>query len=33
VPLYDATHARTPRLSLPFCAEDYDGVVFADDPR
>ncbi|MDJ0786686.1 MAG: M23 family metallopeptidase [Myxococcota bacterium] len=28
---YTATHARRPRLDLPFRCEDFDGVVFADD--
>ena len=28
---YAEPAARTPRLSLPFSAEDFDGIVFADD--
>lgn len=28
---YAEEHARTPRLDLPFGAEDFDGVVFVDE--
>ncbi len=30
---YTTTHARAPRLDLPFSAADYDGVVFLGDAR
>jgi len=29
--VYAESHARAPRLDLPFPAADFDGVVFADD--
>ncbi|MFW6052003.1 MAG: M23 family metallopeptidase [Myxococcota bacterium] len=29
--LYSRSHPRRPRLSLPFPARDFDGVVFADE--
>lgn len=28
---YRRSHPRAPRMSLPFSAEDFDGVVFVDD--
>lgn len=30
-PIYRETHSRRPRLSMPFAAAAFDGVVFADD--
>ncbi len=32
-PLYAKTHARRPRLDLPFRAADYDGIRFPDEPQ
>lgn len=29
--VFSAAHPRTPRLHLPFSADDFDGVVFADE--
>lgn len=31
--LYADTHARTPWFTLPFRAEDFDGLVFSDDEQ
>lgn len=30
-PLYEETHVREPRLFMPFRAEDFDGIAFADE--